>query len=777
VDDELAFADTLSDILNSRGYRTVTANDGAEGKRLVRQQPVDLALIDLKLPDVPGIDVLAHIREASPTTEVIILTGHASLDTALRALNLGAFGYVEKPYDIDRLFVLIERALARRRRPDVAPRASELARLLESAGVPAFVSEPEHGVVTAYNAAFAGIFPAPEHATKPPSLADVLAGAGPDAARDHLARLSRSGRAATDVPLRRDSGPAAWFELTSSAPAGRPGPVFNIMSDVTVRRAAEAESRRARGYFEAVLDSLATGVAVIDSHYAFQRVNAAFARFYGASAESLVGRKCHEVMHGHRTPCQSHGEVCPVTNCLATGTTTRIQHRHVDADGTPHFQETTMTPLRDENGTVVSFVAVYADFTEMKQAQQESEAKSIKLGELNRELAVQGERLIAQTVELEKANTELVRLAAARDDLVSMVSHELRTPLTAISEGVNLIADTSLGPVNEQQRRFLSLVVHNCGRLTEMVNDLLDLSKIEAGRMDVYPARLDLAQAVAEIEQVFSASARERNLALTAAGIDQPCFVYADERMVRRALNNLVSNAIKFTERGGITVRLDARTDHVLVSVADSGIGIPASAHARIFEKFHEVRHADRGRPAGTGLGLALTREIVAMNGGRIWFESQENVGTTFHFSLPLDSDVTRVSAMLSRRGVIPPPRARAALLVSLLNPGDLRRLLGDEGVIQAGAVIDHLVAACPLGVITRQQLPESRDTLLLLEGTEAELAAQQQALFEQLRSAVVGSGSTTAPVRTGVGCRRLNGQSDPREFLRSLRQEVRNVV
>jgi signal transduction histidine kinase len=117
---------------------------------------------------------------------------------------------------------------------------------------------------------------------------------------------------------------------------------------------------------------------------------------------------------------------------------------------------------------------------------------------------------------------------------------------------------------------------------------------------------------------------------------DAPVPVYADDRLVRRILTNLVNNAVKFTDRGTITIAATANGESARISVQDTGIGIPLAEQARVFEKFHQVHHQDRGRPTGTGLGLALTRQMVTMNHGRIWFESREGTGTTFCFTLPL---------------------------------------------------------------------------------------------------------------------------------------------
>jgi PAS domain S-box-containing protein len=643
VDDEPCFAATLSDILTARGYDTIVAATGREAEETICRTPVDLAIVDLKLPDRSGVDVLGFVKERFRLTEVIMLTGQASLDTAVRSLNLGAFGYLEKPYDIDRLFLLIEKALARRAARRAASRPGELARLLDASPVPAFAFYPESGLISLASSGFSRLLDAGGAGAARTSLSALFGDSRPGALADHLTRLRQDRRATTDIRLVLRPGSLSWFELSSFIVGTEPETALGILTDITSRHEAAIECHQDRQYFEAIFDNLAGGVAIIDSHFVIQRANPTFARFYRSSPRALAGRKCHEVIHRRPTPCQLHGETCPIANSLALGSPSRVQHRHLDADDCLHYQECTVAPMTDDSGTIVSFAAMYADFTEIKLAQEESEAKSRQLESLNAELTLQREQLAAQAGQLEKANVELTRLSAAKDDFVSMVSHELRTPLTAISEGINLISDGSLGPTNERQSKFLALAGRNCARLAELINDLLDLSKIEAGRMDFRPARLDLALLTSEVADTFRVLARDKGLALQVCLPDSPLHVHADERLVRRILVNLVNNALKFTDRGSISLTATVSDSSAVVSVKDTGIGIPETEHGRMFEKFHQVHHHDRGRPAGTGLGLALTRQMVEMNHGRIWFESREGAGTAFHFTVPLNEPETGV--------------------------------------------------------------------------------------------------------------------------------------
>ncbi len=667
MDDEPNFTATLAEVLSTKGYLTTTASNGKEALAAVKRKAIDLALVDLKLPDIDGIRLLKRIKDASPDTEVIILTGHASINTAVQAMNQGAFGYLEKPYRIERLFLLIEKALMQRSISIPAiDRGTQPDLILTESDTPAFTFTVESGRVlnanpallemlgtgrTGFEAMSSDEFQMQNseignrnstfsilHSAFGWSLTDLGIPA------DYAARLKSRGDAQTDITWDSPGG-RKWYRVHSTLSRSKDGTALALLYDITASRRREAENNRTRQYFEAVFSNLAAGIVIINSDYVIQQANPEFAKFFRMPPAELVNRKCHALIHRHPTPCHFHGEVCPIKNCLATGSTCRVQHRHRDARNRLRFIESTMAPLRDEADTIVSFVAIFADFTAIKTAQQEaaqlahtSERKSLELERLNRELLAQQKQITLQADELKKTNIELIRLSATKDDFISMVSHELRTPLTAINEGISLVADSTLGPVSRKQEEFLKLALNNSRRLGDLINEILDLSKIEAGRMDLTPGEIDLSRLLNETAASFAAAARDKDLQLAVSPISPALRVYADERTLRRIMNNLLSNALKFTDHGSITISARKRSRTAEIAVADTGIGIPESEQTRIFRKFHQVNHPDGRRPPGTGLGLALTREMVRMNNGEISFQSREGTGTRFAFTLPLDN-------------------------------------------------------------------------------------------------------------------------------------------
>jgi signal transduction histidine kinase len=228
-------------------------------------------------------------------------------------------------------------------------------------------------------------------------------------------------------------------------------------------------------------------------------------------------------------------------------------------------------------------------------------------------------------------------VAQSKNDFVSLVSHELRTPMTSIKGYTDLLLKGSVGALNEQQRNFMAIVKSNVDRMAGLVSDLLDVSRIEAGRIHLTLERLDLARVILKIGQELTETLRQRELALQ---FDIPPglpAVYADRGRVDQVLLNLLSNAYRYTPPGGtITIAVHTLDDEIQVDVIDTGIGIPEEDHESIFERFYRADHPVVREQAGTGLGLPIARSLIEMHGGRLWLRSQVGLGSTFSFTLPI---------------------------------------------------------------------------------------------------------------------------------------------
>jgi signal transduction histidine kinase len=225
-----------------------------------------------------------------------------------------------------------------------------------------------------------------------------------------------------------------------------------------------------------------------------------------------------------------------------------------------------------------------------------------------------------------------------KDEFLSVVSHELRTPLTAIRGSLGLLASGRMGRLEERGQRMLEIAAQNSGRLVRLINDLLDIEKIESGREGMKREAVELARLVGEVLESLQPLAEAAGVKLEATVASPP--IVADPDRILQVLTNLVSNAVKFSTPGGtVLVRAEAREKDVLVTVRDEGRGIPSDKLEAVFERFQQVDSSDAREKGGTGLGLPIARSIVQQHGGRLWAESEFGKGSTFSFTLPLGGE------------------------------------------------------------------------------------------------------------------------------------------
>jgi signal transduction histidine kinase len=248
-------------------------------------------------------------------------------------------------------------------------------------------------------------------------------------------------------------------------------------------------------------------------------------------------------------------------------------------------------------------------------------------------LAIQNARLFR---EIGDKSAQLEAASRHKSEFLANMSHELRTPLNAIIGFSEILAERMFGDINEKQTEYLHDILESGRHLLSLINDILDLSKIEAGRMELELSEFDLPQAIENALMLVRERASRRGIRLGSTIDERLGRIGGDERKVKQVLLNVLSNALKFTPEGGridVGARLD---DHVAeVAVADTGIGIAPTDQDAVFEEFRQVGTADK-KAEGTGLGLALSRKFIELHGGRIWLTSQVGAGSTFTFTLPL---------------------------------------------------------------------------------------------------------------------------------------------
>jgi signal transduction histidine kinase len=289
-------------------------------------------------------------------------------------------------------------------------------------------------------------------------------------------------------------------------------------------------------------------------------------------------------------------------------------------------------PYRDPTGRITGLVHLVQDATEAGVFQQ-------RLAQHRNELRLLDERLSQQNLELAAANAELRRLDELKSQFVSVAAHELRNPLSSILGYVEMLLDADLGPLTDKQREFLEIVQRSGRRLLDISNNLLDVTRIETGRVELVlrPANLPALMEKVAAELGPQLEAKSQRLILRAIPGLPPAL--CDETRAAQIIGNLLSNASKYTSEGGlITLSVAYATEEgfLQLCVVDTGVGISAADQGKLFQRFFRAESAQLTGASGAGLGLHITHSLIELHGGRIWFETELNKGSTFCVTFPI---------------------------------------------------------------------------------------------------------------------------------------------
>jgi signal transduction histidine kinase len=275
---------------------------------------------------------------------------------------------------------------------------------------------------------------------------------------------------------------------------------------------------------------------------------------------------------------------------------------------------------------------------EKQRLRAERQSLVARLKESNRYLMRQHAALRRADEEILQVNRQLEQSNRYKSEFLANMSHELRTPLNAILGFSEILLDITMNLTAGERTEFLRNIHSSGQHLLGLINDILDLAKIEAGKMELHPEELQVAEALQEVTSILEPMARQQGLHLTLVGVNEAGAINVDRSKFKQVLYNLLSNAVKFTPAPGrITLTVRDSPDQLTVSVHDTGIGIKPEDLPKLFREFEQIDGSYTRRYQGTGLGLALCRRFVQMHGGRIWAESQYGKGSTFTFTIPRD--------------------------------------------------------------------------------------------------------------------------------------------
>jgi two-component system, sensor histidine kinase and response regulator len=410
---------------------------------------------------------------------------------------------------------------------------------------------------------------------------------------------------------------------------------------------------------EAITDTMADGLYVMDTRGAITLINPAACTMLGLDRKATLGRIAHDLFHSHAVNERLPLERCPIYRNVQSGRSYQGEEWFCHGTGRLIPVEVAATPLL-ENGAMIGSVTAFRDITARKEVEKA----------------------------LRDAKQSAEEASRIKGEFLANMSHEIRTPMNGIIGLTDVVLDT---PLSGDQREYLELVKRSADNLLTIINDILDFSKVESGRLEIESVPLDLHAIIDDTVRSLGFPAGEKGLALNRAiAPDLPRLWRGDPVRIHQILFNLVGNALKFTARGAVVVSAARNADgrlHLVVS--DTGIGIAPEQVGRIFEPFLQADGSVTRRFGGTGLGLSITRRLVELMGGRIWVDSTPGVGSHFHVTLDLPQLEEKVGSGETAAQDAAPPTQPAATSV---RPLDL--LLAEDNPVNqrlAQAVLEKM--------------------------------------------------------------------------------------
>ena len=432
----------------------------------------------------------------------------------------------------------------------------------------------------------------------------------------------------------RRNGERVWIAWTNKVVPGEQDQVAEILSigtDITARKQAEEALRRNEEQLRLIMENLADLVAVLDLD-GHRLYNSPSYRGILGDPDKLVGSSSFEEIHPEDRAMVRQA----FQDTARTGRGHRLEYRLIDRNGRPRYIESQGSVIRDAHSQVTQVLVVSRDVTERRQAVE-------AIRELNAGLE---QRVAERTAELAVARDRAEAADRTKSTFLAAMSHELRTPLNSIIGFTGLLLQGLAGPLNAEQSKQLRMVKDSGQHLLALINDVLDISKIEAGQIEIANAPFELPESIHKVVQTVTPLADKKQLPLIVQMAPGVSRISSDRRRVEQILLNLLSNAIKFTERGEVTLTVEivadiCRAPHsaLRISVADTGLGIKRENLDKLFQPFRQLDTGLTRQHEGTGLGLVICKRLVERLGGTISVESEWGKGSTFQFTLPIQPE------------------------------------------------------------------------------------------------------------------------------------------
>jgi PAS domain S-box-containing protein len=382
-----------------------------------------------------------------------------------------------------------------------------------------------------------------------------------------------------------------------------------LKQEIIDRKNIEKTLKNSEKKFFTMFNNNPMGAIIIDSNRMIKEVNSVASDMIGRSKAEIIGKICHEFV------CPRAHNDCPIFDhemgfdCVET---TLLKK---DCGEIP-IEKTVAKVVIDEK---IMVIEMFYDISKRQQLQKD---------------------LINQRDTLKIRAQELTAANKTKTEFLANMSHELRTPLNSIIGFSEILHDLTFGPLNEKQLKYISNVLTSGNHLLTLINDILDLSKVEAGKMELVYDEFVVSTVINEIKTLVISIASKKNIMINVITYEKLITIHADGGKFKQILFNLMSNAIKFSPNGGsITIDAKCINDMVQIAITDTGIGISKEDQKKLFQPFVQVDASTSRQFEGTGLGLALVKRFVGLHGGKVWIESEPGKGSTFTFTIPIQPE------------------------------------------------------------------------------------------------------------------------------------------
>lgn len=465
------------------------------------------------------------------------------------------------------------------------------------------------------------------------------------------------------------------------------------------------ESEQQIAYQASLIRDVSDALIATDMEARVTYWNEAARRIYGWSAEEVLGNPLKNFVRTEYLEGQDEGSA--LKHLLENGHwQSEVTQARKDGSRFPVISSVAL--VRGEDGHVSGMVAVNRDITERKQAEQALQAANDLLEERVRE----------RTGELREANLALESASKLKDEFLAGMSHELRTPLNAVISLSESMREGVYGRLTPVQERPLGMIEESGNHLLTLINDILDLAKIEAGKLELYYDTVTLNSVCQSALRIIHETARKKDLTLSVSIPADLPVIHADGRRLKQMLVNLLSNAVKFTPEGGaVALEVTRENEHaVRFAVRDTGIGIPPEKLPLLFKPFSQLDGPHSKRYGGTGLGLALVRQLAEMHNGSVGVESAPGQGSTFYFILPLAAEMAAQAGASAPAGsdAVPgsaPPAPHTVTLL-LVEDNEYNRMVTADYFTHAG----YRVVVAQDGVEAIEQAEAHRPHVIVMD-------------------------------------------------------------